>query len=85
MARHTPPVRQTDLEAATGIPQSTVSRLLKPTQPMTLDQFESICSALDVDPGLLLHSARELVEEHEAGRKRSHEDHPEQRRAEPSG
>ena len=81
MARQTPPVTQLDLERVTGIPQSTLSRLLIPRQPMLVDQLDLICGALDVDPALLLDSARQVVAEHQAGRRGRGETRPEQRSA----
>lgn len=58
MAGRTPAMLQRQLEEASGIPQSTLSRLLQPEKGMTLSQLEAICNALGLDMGDLLAGAK---------------------------
>lgn len=55
------PIRQVDLEAKTGIPQTTLSRLLRPRGVMTVPQLRAIARALGVDMGELLTEATRVA------------------------
>jgi len=51
-------MQQRELEALTRIPQSTLSRLLQPEKGMSLQQLDTICTALNLDIGEVLRTAR---------------------------
>jgi DNA-binding Xre family transcriptional regulator len=70
MAKRTPAWSQRELQRATGITQSTLSRLLAPTQVMNINQLDAICQALELDAGEVMDSARKAVNEHEADKLR---------------
>ena len=66
MASRTPAATQSYLEKETGIPQSTISRLLKPSKVMDLNQLDAICRALRVDMGELIDRASTRARDAEA-------------------
>lgn len=68
MAAKTPVVYQRHLEDLTGIPQSTISRFLKPEKTMSIEQLDALCVALGLDAGQVMTEAREAVRSQEAAR-----------------
>jgi transcriptional regulator with XRE-family HTH domain len=74
MAGHTPVIYQRDIEAQTGIEQSTVSRLLKPTKQMTLEQLEAICGVVGLDAIEVMSTAQKTVKEQAKARGRTWRD-----------
>lgn len=61
MATRAEAVSQTELARRTGIPQTTISRLLKPKTGMTMRQLMDIARALNVDAGDLIMEAERVV------------------------
>lgn len=68
MAGKQPAWSQSDLAKRTGIPQTTISRLLQPRTGMTVRQAKSIADALGVDLGNLMANAHSVA----AGREDTH-------------
>lgn len=61
MAGRQPALNGSDLARLSGIPQTTISRLLKPSKGMTIRQAKAIADALQVDLGDLLASAHAVA------------------------
>ena len=62
MVTRAEPVTQTELARRTGIPQTTISRLLKPKQGMTVRHVIDIARALGVNPGELVEEAQRVAD-----------------------
>lgn len=63
MASTEPPTLQRDIEARTGIPQSTLSRYLRARKVMTVEQLDAICRAIGVSTGEVMDGALREVRE----------------------
>ncbi|GMA26149.1 hypothetical protein GCM10025864_39080 [Luteimicrobium album] len=84
MAGRTPPLRQADIERMTQIPQSSLSRLLKPAKTMTIQQLDEICSAVGIDAAVVLGDAMRTVAAQQALVARSSRTVPARQAHEPS-
>jgi len=70
MARKTPAVKIYQLAEMADVDPSTLSRLLKPTRIMTIQQLDAICRALGLNTGNVLSEAVQVVAEYEADKLR---------------
>lgn len=61
MAGRDEPIMQKDISAASGVPQSTLSRLLRGDKVIDIEQLVSVCQALGIDAGAVLDRAAARV------------------------
>lgn len=54
-------INQADLAALCDVSQSQFSKIIRGVRPMTLDQFASLCDALDVDMNDLISDVTEYL------------------------
>lgn len=58
LATRRPRWTRAELSRATGIEASSLSRMLKPSKPMLIDELALICDALGLDAGQVLNEAQ---------------------------
>lgn len=61
MVTRAEPITQTELQKMTGIPQTTISSLLKPKHAMTVAHLRLIARALGVDMGTIITEAERVA------------------------